>query len=109
MSQRDLQRIKEEMDRRFKPYFNLVQAAANKQGAQFFMDSGEGRDIITEEFEGEDISGWLIPLEQAREFEKEWMQKQGKNIDGRWDRYYLFAIWSLVDGKVDIAFKRFDW
>lgn len=109
MGKKDWSKIGEEMDRRFEPFFKLVQDTANKQGAQFFMDSGEGRDIVTEEFEGEDISGWLIPMEKADEFEKDWMQKQGKDMDDRWDPYFLFAIWSLVDGKVEIEFKRFDW
>ena len=40
--------------------------------SKFFMDCSEGREIETDEISGEDISGWLIPMSQVLEFEKEW-------------------------------------
>ncbi|MCL2749518.1 MAG: hypothetical protein FWE96_00705 [Coriobacteriia bacterium] len=44
-------------DEKFVRFFKLVQQQAEREGCVFFMDSGEGREIITEDLDGEDASG----------------------------------------------------
>ena len=58
---------------------------------RFFADCGGGHDFSNEFMEGENTSGWLIPLEKADEFEKEFK----KDWDGPkgWDEYFCWAEW----------------
>ncbi len=88
---------------KFLKYFSIVQAAACELGKIFFFDTGEGHDIITNELEGEYLSGWLIPIEKASEFEKLW---ESWNVDGNeaWDQYYCFAEWTN-NGDIHIEFR----
>ena len=57
---------------KFIRFFEIVQAAAKKQGGVYYLDAGDGRDFENDEYEGEDLMGWLIPLEEVPKFEKEW-------------------------------------
>lgn len=40
-------------DLKFIEFFKIVQSEAENSGCVFFLDSGIGRDIETEEYEGE--------------------------------------------------------
>lgn len=88
----------------FDLFFELVQNAAKIKGYQFFMDSGEGRDFTTEEMEGEDLFGWLIPEECVPEFQKEWMSQKG--INDQWDDYMTFALWEKEGNDIKIIFRN---
>ena len=90
--------------KRFENFFELVQAAAKKQNAVFFLDCGEGREIETETLSGEDLSGWLIPDEKAVAFEKVF---QTGDVPGEWAQFICFASWLDVDGTVEIRFLHF--
>ena len=87
----------------FLRFFSLVQAEAEKQGKVFFLDCGEGRDIVTDEFSGEDLSGWLISQNQAKQFEEEWKEEK---ISEKWEKYYCFAIWGN-ENNLKITFKSY--
>ena len=54
------------------------------------MDAGDGRDFENEAMEGEDLSGWLIPLEKAKDFESIW--KNG-DVGDEWSEMFGYAIW----------------
>ena len=54
---------------KFESFFNIVQKFANRQNAVFFLKSGEGNEIIRNDFEGEDLFGWLIPNDLVEKFE----------------------------------------
>ena len=41
--------------------------------------------------EGENISGWLIPFEQADKFEKEYLKGYGDLED--WEEYFCWIEW----------------
>ena len=71
----------------------------------FFLDSGEGTDIVTKEFEGEDLSGWLIPIEKAEGFEKDFIEF---NTDYEWEDFFTFANWYKDNGKIKILFRTYD-
>lgn len=76
---------------KFVKYFAIVQDAAEKQGCIYYLDAGDGRDFETEEYEGEDLMGWLIPKDKQAEFELEW--RKG-DVSDDWSDYYIWAIWN---------------
>ena len=92
--------------KKFDLFFELVQNTAKSKGFQFFMNSGEGRDFETEEMEGEDLFGWLIPNELIPEFQKEWMSQKG--ISDKWDDFMTFALWDKVGNDIKIIFRNAD-
>ena len=92
-------------EEKFERFWNLIQKQAEKENSKFFMDCGEGREIETDEISGEDISGWLIPMSQAAEFEKEW-GKEDPKLDA-WDDRLCIAEWSKVGAQVTINFSRY--
>lgn len=56
-------------DREFSRFFRIVQAAAMASGCVFFLWSPECRDGAVGDVWCEDLSGWLVPLEEADSFE----------------------------------------
>lgn len=89
---------------KFKNYFALVQEEAQSQSCVFFLDCGEGREFETEQLCGEDLSGWLIPLEQAYEFDT---QFKSNTITELWSKYICFATWSKVEGRICVNFQNY--
>ena len=76
---------------KFERFFELVQKEALKYGGVFFLDSGEGHDFDNGFMEGENISGWLIPLEKADNFEKEYLKNYNDLED--WEEYFCWVEW----------------
>ena len=79
---------------KFVKYFEIVQATAQNQGCVYFLDAGDGRDFENDEYEGEDLMGWLIPDDLVSLFEKEW---NNFNVSDEWSRFYTWAVWSVPD------------
>lgn len=94
----------EENDK-FNRFWNLIQEEASKDNSKFFMDSGEGNELITEEFEGEDFSGWLIPVNSISTFERDW--KSDNAHQDTWDDFYCYAEWKEENGAIKIEFNRY--
>lgn len=88
---------------KFINFFSIVQSFAHTLGKVFFIDTGEGHEIITDELDGEDLSGWLIPVEKASEFEELW-KNWNEDTPGDWDQYYCFAEWTN-NGDIHIEFR----
>ena len=58
-----------------------------------------------ETVEGEDLFGWLIPMDRTTEFISE---KSGNHFcEEKWERFEIFAIWKLENGTVTIHFQEF--
>ena len=76
---------------KFERFFALVQKEALKQDCVFFADYADGHSFDNEFMEGEDTAGWLIPLEKADEFEKEF--KASGNGPKGWDEFFCWAEW----------------
>ena len=89
-------------DLKFIEFFKIVQYKAEKSGCVFFLDSGMGRDIETEEYEGEFFQGWLVPSELKCDFLSDYISF--KPLE-KWDDYYSFALWDLVGAELKIRFK----
>lgn len=83
--------LKTQEGKKFERFFSLVQQEASRKKAVFFLECGEGHDFETDRLEGEDLRGWLIPLEKADGFEREWMK--GRPGD-EWADQIAWATWT---------------
>ena len=100
-------RTKADMDDdRFVRFFSIVQDSARILGCTFFLWAGEGHEIETETFEGEDLSGWLIPESKAEDFEARWrmgLEALGDDFDDD----FAFARWKIgADGNLVVSFEN---
>ena len=86
---------------KFNHFFELVQKAAAEEGKVFFCDCGEGREFETQDMEGEDLSGWLIPAEKAEKSRKKF------EAGGKCDEKTVFCIWSMEGEDVFVRFEDF--
>ena len=84
-------------------FIELVNTAALQRGCEFFVSNGEGRDFETDNLIGEDLFGWLIPVEQVSAFQKEF---ETNTISDRWTDHMRFAIWHKTDDFITIDFKK---
>lgn len=83
------------------------QKKAEEAGGIFWGFCGEGNEFFLEDMEGEELSGWLIPIEKSNIFEEEW--KKSKSIDDleRWMDYYTWVLWKNNDGNIKIEFRKY--
>ena len=95
---------------KFNRYWKLVQDAAAEMDRVFFGFAGEGRDFETLTMEGEDFSGWLVPVKEADTFEQDWHE----HSDMEFLEYnypnakFMFAIWCADQhGSIFVSFKEF--
>lgn len=89
---------------KFCRYFALVQTEAEKHGAVFFVEAGDGNDYVTDSLECEDLMGWLIPNTKIQEFEPLWRTYR---VDDAWTDYFLWAEWYLEDGDIHVRFQDY--
>ena len=79
---------------------------------RFFVLTTEGHDIVTEEFEGEYMTGWLVPIDRADEFEKEWQKTTAdcsalKDLK-KWAEFFCWEIWEYENSKLKIVFDFYE-
>ncbi len=79
---------------KFNIFFSRVQRSAQDKGCVFFVDAGDGRDFETDIFEGEDLSGWLVPKERIDEFQPLW---ENDDVSDDWSELFGFAVWENQD------------
>lgn len=90
---------------KFERFWKLIQDRAEKEESRFFMECGEGREFETDEMFGEDISGWLVPGDQADDFNKEW-RKEVPHLDA-WADCVCIAEWTRSGDQIDVHFMRY--
>lgn len=91
----------------FEPFWSMVQAQAQRAGGVFFLNCGEGREFETEDMEGEDLFGWLIPAGRAEEFQREWEGAQSPlDVGDEWSGYLTYVVWSAEGGTVSVRFQN---
>ena len=100
-----MQGLRTQEGSKFEKFFELVQNTAKKHGFVFFLDAGDGNDIITDELEGENLQGWIVPQEKVNEFEKEFVAFKNTEV---WDDYFGFAVWYKEKGEIKILFRSYD-
>lgn len=91
------------LDEKFDRFWRLVERSAEDQYCKFYMDSGEGREIVTDELDGEDLSGWLIPVQLVAAFRDDW--SIGEANREKWSPYYKFARWYKTGEAITIHFE----
>lgn len=94
--------LKTQESAKFNVFWELVQREARKKNCIFFGEFGEGDDFETETMEGESFCGWLIPTEDAEEFEKIWITN---DVPDDWAETMAWAEWLMKDEKVQIKFN----
>lgn len=88
----------------FENFFALVQNKAKENSKVFFLCNGEGKLATYDKYEMEDMTGWLISIELANQFEKEWLANKVKASKlNKWNHYIAYVDWKLIDGKVEIT------
>lgn len=88
-------------------YLDFVEEEAKKLGKLFRLDSGEGRDYWDEEnqYDVEDLSGWLIAPQDLDRFIKASMAETAYES---FSDQYVFAIWQQDEnGKISIRFVNY--
>lgn len=85
----------------FLNYFKLVQAKASEYDKVFFLDFGQGEDLIIGDMEVDTLFGWLIPKENVDEFNKDFLM----NYDlSRWEDYNVWVIADIDCEGVKVSF-----
>lgn len=100
--------LKTKKSGKFNRFWTLIQAAAAQENCVFFGYAGEGRDFSTDDMEGENFSGWLVPTENADTFEQEWSlgtSKLFRSLPA--GARFTFAIWEKKSGEITVKFKNF--
>ncbi|MDF2537987.1 MAG: hypothetical protein K0S76_1008 [Herbinix sp.] len=96
-----MQGLRTQENQKFNKFWNLIQSTAKNQGKVFFCDCGEGREFFLEDMEGEDLRGWLIPLDKANEFEPNWLVD---NVSDVWLDNLCWAEWKDTNGMISVEF-----
>lgn len=96
---------------KFEKYFAIIEEEAKKLGGVFFSETGEGRDLDFEDIEVCDLAGWLIPFDQADEFEALYLGGKDKEIwdSDRWDDMYIFVDYILYGDNVSVKFDKYEY
>ncbi|MBR5583707.1 MAG: hypothetical protein IKW21_04185 [Lachnospiraceae bacterium] len=94
--------LRTQESKKFEKFMKLVQAEAKKTEKVFFLDTGDGHDFETDELEGEDLAGWLIPSSKVIEFKEVW---EKDSVDDEWSDFYMFAVWKNENNKIVISFE----
>lgn len=95
---------------KFNRFWQLIQNEAHKVECTFFGFAGEGRDFETPDMEGEDFSGWLVPLNDANAFEQLWLScsDDAQKLEQEFpSSKFVFAIWHKNADNVSVEFKEF--
>ena len=100
---RGLRTQRDNDDKEFCRFFEIVQQAASDKGCVFFLDTAEGRmgeigDVVCEE-----LSGWLVPNDITVAFTPLWEQWLDVNKD--FSDFFVFAKWSNHGGNIQIEFE----
>lgn len=89
---------------KFRRFFQLVREKADEEKSIFFVDCGEGRPFESDEMEGEDLSGWMIPKDRAEDFQKEF---DANDVSEEWDDFMKFVKWERIGQTITILTEDF--
>ncbi len=87
---------------KFLKFWKMIQDLANKSDKTFFLDCGEGNEFEDDNIECENLSGWLVPNSQVKEFDKLF---QADKIDKKWEDCVAFVKWEFVGSEIKITFE----
>ena len=99
------QGLRTQENNKFLNFWKIVQEEASRHDSIFFLDSGEGNEIETEDINAEDLSGWLIPKNQAAEFDIIFQSFNSDAISKKFDNYYMIASWTQAKDSITVTFS----
>lgn len=99
-----MQGLKTREDKKFDKFWDIVQETAKRQNKMFFLDCGEGREFFLDDMEGEDLRGWLIPLNKVAEFEPDWKNNE---VSDKWVDNIFWAEWNNTNGVITVEFNTY--
>ena len=88
---------------KFNKFFALIQEEAEKRNSVFFADCGQGDVFEDENFECENLCGWMIPVSEANEFEPLFMKDLNSQHD--FDGFYCTVDYTVKDGNIKITIE----
>jgi len=96
---------------KFEKFFAIIEEEAKRLGGVFFSETGEGRDLDLEDIEVCDLGGWLVPFDQADEFEALYLGRKDKEIwdKERWDNTYIFVDYMFDGNSVSVKFDKYEY
>lgn len=100
-----MQGLRTQESDKFNRFWNIVQETAKNKGMIYFADCGEGRDFETEDMEGEDFCGWLVPIDKAEEFEPDW---KNNSVSDEWIGNMIWAEWNNDNGIISVEFNGYE-
>jgi len=98
-----MRELRTQEGKKFKKFFEIVRAKAFEVGCIFLVDCGEGTDFENDDMEGENLSGWLIPMDKADRFQTDF---DSNRVADEWDSFEVFMRWKNVDGKIEVEFEK---
>lgn len=87
----------------FTKFIEIIQQTAAKKGSVFFLDCKEGHEQVKNGLIASDCSGWLVPAEEAEEFNAEYMDFSECDC---WDKYFAWETWYEDENgelKIDVS------
>ena len=96
--------LKTQEGNKFDKFWTIVSKKALENNKIFFLECGEGREFEMQDMEGEDLRGWLIPVDKADEFEKEWLKDE---VGDNWLNFIIWAEWQKVNGNISVEFINY--
>lgn len=84
----------------FNNFFALVQNEAEKKNCVFFFDTQESVEQTINNCECSNLSGWLIPKENVKEFSKPYKRFE-KNLD-KWEQFTAWVTWQEGTSGIEI-------
>ena len=99
--------LRTQENEKHKRFFEIVQNAAAKQGCVFFSTCGTGENmVIDDQYDCEDLEGYLVPKEKAEEFQDYFLQY--KENDKKWADNFVTMEWKRSpEGDFVITFDDF--
>lgn len=98
-----MQGLRTQENEKFLRFFAMVQAAAEKMDAVFFVDCGQGDVFENDKIECEDLCGWLIPCERVAEFEPLFLANGEEQNE--FDDFYRLADYVVDGDSVRVVFS----
>lgn len=83
----------------------LFKMRRGSKGAFFFIDCGGGHDLITDEIDCQDLSGWLVPVDAVADFESVWRSEDWDALTSEQDDFMVTAVWSGTPESISVRFE----
>ncbi len=94
--------LRSQEESRFVTFFEIVQKKAKELGAIFFLDCGEGNSVFYDDIICSNCSGWLVPFDKAKAFEKDYSAFKDNECWQDWECYLAWVTWKKSPLGLDI-------